>query len=98
MQAASCSVTAAHLELTIDHQPIRQPAGLSTLAPVGGAPAPGLAAEALPAVADTQGAMTEGLYLRGAGGCQGADFTHAQLAPHHHPCYAQLWGRSGAGC
>lgn len=36
-------------QLTVDHEPIRQPARLRALAAVGAAPAPGLRAEALPA-------------------------------------------------
>ncbi|MNC20912.1 hypothetical protein D3C75_688790 [compost metagenome] len=50
---------AHRLHLTVNHQIVRQPAGLSTFAPVGGAPAPHFRGQTLSRIGDAQGAVHE---------------------------------------
>ena len=79
----------------VHQQAIGQTAGLGALAAVGGAAAPGLAGEALAAVADAERAMHEGLQFDVHRPGDGRDLIDRQLPAHHHPAHAQRFGEAG---
>jgi hypothetical protein len=79
----------AHPEHAVHDEAIGHAARLRALPTVGAAPAPGLAAEALPAVAHAQRAVAEGLHLCAGGAGHARDLSHRQLAAHDHARHAQ---------
>ena len=79
----------------VHQQAIGQAAGLGALAAVGGAAAPGLAGEALAAVADAERAMHEGLQFDVHPPGDGRDLVDGQLPAHHHPPHPQRPGEAG---
>ena len=87
---------AAKESAAIDHQLIRQPAGLGTLPAIGTASSPGFAAETLPRIGNTQRPVDKRFQLDSRCRDNAANVLEIQFPAQHDSCATQGLGQVGS--